>query len=467
MKKLLFTIALIISGSVCSVSAQISAEASARLQTVLDSVSNKYHIRGVSTAIIVPGTGTWKGVHGTSANGNPLTPDMLFGIGSNTKTYTSCIMLLLQEKGVLNLDDTIGTWIKDRPNISGKITIRQLLNHTSGLYNYTTNPSFNDSLIADFARVWNAEAILDFVGKPVFSPGKSWQYSNTNYILAGLIIEKVTGKSYPEVLREFILDPQHFSHTILFPFQSTTDVIASPWSTLNIPGYPQFDVLDSGYANEAMFSLAWSAGGIMATAEDDARFWDALISGHIISDASMKQMRHYISIGINGGHRWYYGLGIFMMDHAVNNHTVFSHGGTILGYIAENIVDSSTGITISVLTNQDSITNDKVQQNVIRPLHKALLDMHLTAIAQAAGQDASISIYPNPAKDYIMLQLNNDEENNTVQLYDVKGRLLLSKNNIPAGLSRLPLENIMPGLYICRVISGNGQVLTQKLELRN
>lgn len=463
MKKLLFAI-LFISGSITAAFAQINPAASTRLQHILDSVSTKYHIKGVSSAIIVPGVGTWKGVHGTSANGVALNSDMLFGIGSNTKTYTSCIMLLLQEKGMLSLDDTIGNWIKNQPNINGQITIRQLLNHTSGLYNYTTNPAFNDSLVMDFARVWNPEAILQFVGKPYFAPGKSWSYSNTNYLLAGLIIEKVTGKSYPEALRSFILDPQNFSHTLLFPFQTTADVIASPWSTLNIPGYPQFDVLDSGYANEAMFSLAFSAGGIMATAEDNARFWDALISGKIISDASMKQMRHYVSIGVNAGHRWYYGLGIFMMDHAVNNHTVFSHGGTILGYIAENIVDSSTGITISVLTNQDSITNDMIQLYVIKPLHKALLDMNLTALNEQVNASEAINIYPNPARNYITLDINNNEINNSLQFFDINGKMVMSQEHIAAGTSRIDLDGFKEGLYICRVISG-GHVYTQKVAL--
>lgn len=466
MKKLIFTILLLCGGS-ASVFAQLNPAFTARLQTVLDSVSNRYKIKGISAAVVVPGVGTWKGVHGISSKGHPVTSDMLFGIGSNTKTYTSCIMLLLQEQGMLSLNDTIGKWIHNKPNISGKITIRQLLNHTSGVFSFTENPTFNDSLLSDFSRRWTPDEMLQFVQAPYFAPGKSWQYSNTNYVLAGMIIEQVTGVPYQNSLHKFILDPQGFKNTILFPYETTSSTIANPWSTLNIKNYPEFDLLDSGYVNDAMFSFAWTAGGIMATAEENAHFWDALISGNILSAASMKEMRHYIPIGFSMGHRVGYGLGIFMYDHFINGHTVFSHGGTNIGYINENIVDSTSGVTISVLTNQDSVDNNVLILNVIRPLQKVTEDMKMTAMnEQPADDNTSISFYPNPAAKNVMLNTNGLHGSANLQMFDISGKEVLSKNNIAEGVTAISLENLKPGLYIVRIISSEGHVYAQKLQVR-
>src|SRR5690606_37432589 len=138
---------------------------------------------GASAAVLIPGAGVWKGTHGFSAAGQPLTPGMLLGIGSNTKTFVAAALLKMQEQNMIDLDDTIGTWIQGHPNIDGHITIRQLLNHSSGLYSYTKNAALTASIASDYTVLWQPGQILPYIGTPDFPAGTVWAYSNTNYLL--------------------------------------------------------------------------------------------------------------------------------------------------------------------------------------------------------------------------------------------------------------------------------------------
>jgi hypothetical protein len=114
---------------------------------------------------------------------------MLFTLGSNTKTYTSSVVLKLHELKLLNLSDTIGKWFANNPNINGKITITQLLNHTSGVASYTENAAFWELVNADLTKKWTPEEIVPYIPAPSFALGTRWEYSNSNFLLAGLIIK--------------------------------------------------------------------------------------------------------------------------------------------------------------------------------------------------------------------------------------------------------------------------------------
>ena len=157
---------------------------------------------------------------------------MLFGMGSDTKTYTATLILKLQEAGLLSLDDTIGKWIHNRPNINGQIRVRQLLNHTSGLFNYLQHPSWASSTYANLNRVWQPEEILPFVLAPDFAPGTGWNYSNTNYLVAGLIIKAVLNQPAYVTLRSRILAPQGLNNIFYYPNETPTGTIPHVWSPI-------------------------------------------------------------------------------------------------------------------------------------------------------------------------------------------------------------------------------------------
>jgi D-alanyl-D-alanine carboxypeptidase len=446
--------------------AQINPALSARFQKVLDSTCRRLNVRGASAAILIPNVGTWKGVYGESYPGKPISENMVFNIGSNTKTYTASTILLLEEKGLLSINDTIGKWIKNQPNIDGRITIRQLLNHTSGIYSYTDNSLIDSAILSNPAKIWNPADVLFLIKKPYFKPGASWHYSNTNYLLAGIIIEKVTGKSYYKAVRDLIFTPQNFQHTFYSPHETSSDTIAHNW-TMNLGKYSTDCVTLPGYSNNAFFSMAGPAGEIMATAEENVEFWQRLISGQIISDSSLKQMFSYIYIGTGPtGKPVGYGLGIFRYIKAINKRTFYEHGGTNIGFIAENAVDSVSGISFSLLTNQDSVGNDALLNDVITPLHKQTLHYALSGIEDITYNAPDIHIYPNPAKDIINVQMNDINYGAGVKIYSITGREVMNAT-INTSSESISVSSLSSGLYLIKIADTKGaKIYSQKILIK-
>ena len=454
MKKLVF-LALLLFAFTANVPAQISPALQARLQFVLDSVCSLYNIKGASAAVLMPQQGTWTGAYGESHAGVPITTDMYFGIGSNTKTFTSALMLKLQENGLLSLDDTIGTWIQGVNYVNGQITIRQLLNHTSGLYNFTSHPNFGPSVNADVTAIWQPEDVLQFIDDTLFAPGTDWSYSNTNYLLAGLIIKEVLGTSYQQALRDSILSPQGLANTVYYPFETPSGTIPHAWSRYFGPPY-LVDGTTIGWEHTANFSMAGTAGAIMSTAEDNVKFWDKLMSENIINSASLQEMTQMIPIGAGIG----YGLGIFRRA-SFNGHPVYTHGGTNVCFINENIYDEINGTCISVLTNQDSVLNNIILTKVIAALHKETLGP--LSIAGANQNGPAIIVYPNPAGRYVNVSTASDGQ--TIHIADMMGREMLSRQ-LHKGVSEVPLQDCPRGFYLIQLTDKSGAtVYTEKLTV--
>jgi len=462
MKKI-FLATLFLFISILNTNAQLSSAYTNRLQFVLDSVCNKFNIKGASAALLVPNIGIWKGTHGESYAGDPITSDMLFGIGSNTKTHISALMLRLQELGYVNISDTIGTWIQNQPNISGQITIQQLLNHTSGLYSFTDTSVFWDSVFNDPAHVWQPEQALQFVSTPYFAPGTSWHYSNTNYLLAGLIIKQIMGQPLSLSLQNYLLTPVGLSNTIFFPEQNSSAPMPHIWSTWFGAGNLEDVMATYGYSNNSLFSLAYGAGAIMQTAEDNAQFWHKLISGQIIDTSSLNEMMQFIPIGISLGHPVGYGLGIFRYENFFSGHTIYEHGGTNMGFINENLIDSVTGTTISVLTNQDSINNDILFLDVVAALHKVSQQMSPTDIQEILGTQMGIHIYPNPASGILNVDIANNSAPIQLSLYDIVGRNIVNKEMTTS--QKLDISRFTPGMYLLKMTSNGNMVYSATVRI--
>jgi len=161
-----------------------------KLQNALDKaleIGSEGHQLGISAAIIIPDEEIWIGVAGVSHPGTPIAPEMLFDIGSSEKNFQAALVLKLKEEGLLSLDDPISKWLPDYPNINHTVTIRQLLNHTSGIYDFIEHPDstwrrgFSN---IDPIKIWTPEEVITtFMSEPYFSPGEGWHYSTTNYLL--------------------------------------------------------------------------------------------------------------------------------------------------------------------------------------------------------------------------------------------------------------------------------------------
>jgi D-alanyl-D-alanine carboxypeptidase len=194
--------------------------------------------------------------------------DQRFRVGSVTKTFTATIVLQLVAEGKLRLSDTIERHLPGIVPAGKKITIRQLLNHRSGLANFT-----DDTLWLERASRSPSIRPIDILrfaaAQPlVFPPGREWRYSNTNYIALGLVIEKATGNTYREELERRILDPLALKRT-------------------ELPRTRRLRDLDDEGENP---TVSWAAGALVSDTHDLARFFSALLSGRLLSEGSLAQM---------------------------------------------------------------------------------------------------------------------------------------------------------------------------------
>lgn len=456
MKKLYSFLLLFTLAFSAPLKAQLPSDLQSRLAFVLDSVCNKHRLKGASVAVLVPNSGTWTGTYGESYSGHPITSDMMFAVASNTKTYIATLMLKLQEMGKLSLNDTIGTWMHGITNVNGQITIRQLLNHTSGIGDYDYGPEYEQKVFEDFKRIWKPEELLSTfpVSAPKFAPGKGFYYSNTNFTIAGLIIREVMQQPLSKTLRDLIFTPHQLEHTFFFP-EEHEQVTNFPhiWSLNTGTGKLLVDFTETlGYSNNSLLSSGYGCGGMVTTAEDNVKFWHKLTSGQLISAASFAEMTTYVPLSAN----WKYGLGIYRGQKEINKRVVFEHGGTNVGFISENLVDSISGVCVSVLTNQDSIKNDILLLKIVSALHKATLDMPVaTGLNEHRITPLQVQVYPNPASNFIHIQTEKAGEELLVSIFNSAGEKVLFHHAIND--TPIPLHALPAGLYLLRAEDKNSQ----------
>ena len=272
---------------------------------------------------------TWSYAVGTAdlRTNKPMKTDFRFRIGSVTKTFTATLVLQLAGENRLNLDDSIAKWLPGVIQGNGydgnQITIRQILNHTSGIAEYSRSKEFD---LMDTKKSYAAEELvkMGISLPPDFAPGKGWSYSNTGYVLLGILIEKVTGNSYAEEIENRIIEPLELSDTFL-PGNST--VIPG---TKHPRGYIQLDgaseLKDVTYYNP---SMGQSAGEMISTADDLNKFFSYLLGGKLLKDQQLKQMLTTVPTGIEGIDG--FGLGIYETK-LPNGISIWGHTGGIPGF---------------------------------------------------------------------------------------------------------------------------------------
>ena len=272
-------------------------------------------VPGATLAITSP-LGNWSGASGLANidTDTPVAASDRFEIGSVTKTFTAATLLKLLEAGALTLDDTLNQWLPESviANVANAsaITVRQLLNHTSGVAEYDfilLEQGMSDPTI--FLRDWLPEEIVALIGNsdPTFAPGEGWQYSNTNYILAGMVIEAASGNTLASEIQTKIIEPLSLNDTF---FVSVIEEIPGGYISgyLDInPGDGILELTDTSIAN---LSWAWSTGAIVSNTADLTRYAQALYQGDLLSEASQAEMFDLVTTG-----RGYeYGLGVMSFE---------------------------------------------------------------------------------------------------------------------------------------------------------
>ncbi|MBL7258116.1 serine hydrolase domain-containing protein [Paractinoplanes lichenicola] len=308
----------------------------------------------------------------------PVPLDGYFRMGSNTKTFTSVVVLQLVGEGKLSLDDTVEKRlpgvVQGNGNDGRRITVRQLLQHTSGLFNYTNDfPALAsyDSYLAHRFDHYDAADLVAIAMKhpPTFAPGTSWDYSNTNYILAGMIVERATGRPWATEVRDRILRPLGLTHT---SFPGDRASLPRPHAHVYQQWQPDGALTDTTLFNP---TAAGAAGGMVTTSSDLTRFWSALQKGKLLKPRQMAEMHRTVLAttwqeDLPGAR---YGLGIQYLPNRCGG--FWAHWGDVPGSKTANGVsaDGKRVVALSMTTQLvDPAKSRAVDERVVRLIDDAL-----------------------------------------------------------------------------------------------
>ncbi len=419
--------------SVSSYEIEIDSNLIKKLDQTFEDAAKESGIKGVSCVFNFSNDEIWQGVYGENTKDVLITKDNSFAIGSVSKSITATCILKLVEENLVALDDTIGQWIATNPNIDPTVTIRQCLNHTSGIADILKSQTFLLDAFLDPSKIWDPkDVIAKYVPTPLFEKGSSWEYSNSNYIIAGLIIEGVTGKAYDEVVREKVLDPLGLTNIQLFPQEAINTDFVSLWNDL-LNGKPL----------DGLFSGAWAAGAYVSTPTDISIWMKKLAKGEVLTEASMAQMLDLIVRSDNSG----YGLGITKLE--TNNLTLFGHNGDI-SYKSSVYYIEELEMSVAIHTNDGSETG-----NQIRPILEKLLKAYTGYLTNNENieKESNFSMYPNPVSNMISVDMKNNGVYH-VSILNTLGQTV-SKFNGSTPHFEIPVYQLNNGQYILMIESEN------------
>jgi D-alanyl-D-alanine carboxypeptidase len=352
----------------------------ATLQAQIPQVMKENAIPGVIVLVRSRDQGDWSVTFGTAEIGTtkPMSMDDSFRIGSNTKTMTSTVILQLVQEGKLSLDDPLDKYVPGFPN-GDRITVAQLAEMRSGLYSYSSDLGFNETLDKEPQKAWTPDELLAIARPqpPLFAPGAQFDYSNTNTVLLGIIIEKVTGMSASEAFQKRIFEPLGLKHTLLpaasdsalpdphpqgYQFLNnvaTIDSYAVP--PANLPAALDGSLKPINYTN-ANPSWAWTAGGAISTADDLATYVEAMVSSGKLLDAQTEKLRIDSIVPVDPGtpDGVGYGLGLVRFPP-----TLYGHDGQLPGFSAFMAHDPETDTTIIIATNLSASPVDGENASVV------------------------------------------------------------------------------------------------------
>lgn len=327
----------------------IDTETAAELQDVLDAAVNDLKVPGMQAYVRTPDNKTWFGVSGTVDFKRTalLRRDHILGVGSITKLFTAAVILQLVEEGKLSLEEPLSNWFPELPNATN-ITISHLLNHTSGVPDVVKSVSTGGRSALNPRIVWNPTKLIEAATrrKPLFDPGTDCHYSNTNYILLGVIAERLTGKPMPKLYQECIFKPLGLKHTFFPPYDTASNLITGfDRDFIPVPGLYKNKPEDTSWP-----SLVYSAGAIASTAEDVGIFLDSLFSKAVLSDSMLNKMIDFCDlcdpdIPLTTG----YGSGLFRYE--IGEDELWGHAGQYIGFEAMALYCPAENYIIVVIGN--------------------------------------------------------------------------------------------------------------------
>lgn len=307
---------------------------------------------GVSVSIRVGSEERWLLTGGRSVADQPIESDMRFGIASITKTAIAATILKLEDEGILTTEDTIGDWLTiDIENVDSSITIFQLLSHFTGVEEYLANPNLWPDVEGDLQTPIPPLDIVEYIGTPINVPGVEHDYTNSNYLLLGLIIEAATQQTVGEVLREKFWGPLQLNNIYFSSNETVVGPIAAPWRDTDGNGTLE-DITDQ--FGPAYHSVFYCAAGIFSTASDLSMWAQHLYNGNAISESARTRM---LSSYVIFDHPVFKGYGLGVRRNIYAGRTMWGHTGGMRGYGTAMFYDPISKVSIAMLNNQSRSTD--------------------------------------------------------------------------------------------------------------
>jgi len=355
--------------------------------------------------------------------GVPATANSVYRIGSVTKQFTASAVMQLVEQQKVKLDDSIATYLSTLPAAWHRVTVRQLLNHTSGIPSYT---DLGPRWLRRFGEEMTPDTLVALTAaEPMwFEPGTNWRYDNTGYVVLGMLIERVTGHSWETDLNERFFKPLGLSET--------RNCLTTPLIPRRARGYEK----EGGQWENTVYlamSQPFSAGALCSTIGDLVRWNRALHTGHVVSAGSYAQMTTPEGAASHAALRYGFGLAADTLAGA----PVITHGGGIPGFSTGNIWVPSAQLSVTVLTNSGSAPAGRLLKQVVRAALGAPLEQSAPAIPlPAADRKKYVGVYalalPDGAKD---LTIAEEDDHLTARIAGQGANLLQYLGNHTFGMS--------------------------------
>jgi len=435
MKKSLYLILLFTAISYLSGLAQVPQALQNRFQYLLDSSLINPGVKGISACVIMRDNSVWTGHAGDNGSGVAITDSTVFYGGSTTKTFVATRIMQLWEEGLIKLDTTYIAYIDPIANVLPQTTIRQMLTHTSGIFDVILNPSFKTDPIINPTHFFTPQEVLaTYLNQPhVFAPGTDQEYSNSNYIILAMIVEAITGNPLHFELRNHVFNLIPLKHTYTGAYETFTEPYCGLWT------YIDSTLTDlTSIPHTAILSMVLGAGNIVSYPPDEAWFIRNLINGNILSQAGLAEMLQLSPFDNN------YGLGMMAVQFGQDT-MVYGHGGSI-GNLTEMFHCPKLNLTVVVMINSEN--------GDLMPFFGLFLSAYssILGIEENSNSLYSFSLFPNPSNEKVYVRLDDYSVNDRIEIFSASGLLMKTVPVTGKGFS-IDISDLPRGIYFVKNIS--------------
>lgn len=404
----------------------------------------------------------WNDVIGISSVDERLSTSSIFGMASLTKTFVSAAILKLMEEDKLSLSDPLHLYLPSYDNIDSTITIKELLNHTSGIFDYTKHPEYWDIVFGDqyqFYRFSPEEVIELGVLAKEFDKGTDQKYSNTNYTLLGMIITQIAGRPYYEEIFDLFNVEENYPSITCPPFTSEISELANIWSDSD-QGLQNISTLGIGF--DGVFSSNGAVGSFVGTPADISQWGYDLYSGKLLSESSMDSLFDFHPFLLDGETE--YGLGVWNITSSCDINVV-GHDGYLL-YTSFLSYSEEYDLSIALMTN-DNGSDFREFGGLGRILDEVFCIYQNSLITSSEDilDHEEVNIYPNPLSNMLNIDLPPTFDRSVqVEVYNEIGTLVYAQKMQNQNQQALQIDftELARGLYFIKIFDSEN-IFSKKL----